>query len=78
MRHLKLLFFIIAITLSNFSIALEEPPGSQSQEDADAYLRQIEKDRAEGKIHFDKGIEKSWEKSRVYIPGSFLKRVLLT
>lgn len=74
MRYLKLLFLSITITLSNISIALEEPPGTQSQEDADAYLQQMEKDRAEGKIFFDKGIEKSWDKSRVYIPDSFFEK----
>ena len=74
MKYWKLLFVSIAIVLSNLSFALEEPPGTQSQEDADAYFEQLEKDRAEGKIFFDKGIEKSWDESRVYVPGSFFEK----
>jgi dienelactone hydrolase len=74
MKYWKLLFVSIAIVLSNLSFALEEPPGTQSQEDADAYFQQAQKDRAEGKIFFDKGIEKSWDESRVYVPGSFFEK----
>ena len=54
--------------------ALEEPPGAQSQEDADLYLAKLAQDQAEGKIYMDKGVEKSWEKAAVFIPGSIFQK----
>lgn len=53
---------------------LEEPPGAQSQEDADLYLAKLAQDQAEGKIYMDKGVEKSWEKAAVFIPGSIFQK----
>ena len=56
------------------SHALEEPPGTQSQEDADLYIEKLRLERLEGldPLTFSstlKGIEKSWEDALVFLPG---------
>jgi hypothetical protein len=73
---LKLLFSAL-LFLTFSSHALEEPPGSESIADGDRYIEQLAKDRAAGKIHMDKGIEKSWEQSIVFIPGSSRQRSIM-
>jgi len=73
---LKLLFSAL-LFLTFSSHALEEPPGSESIADGDRYVEQLAKDRAAGKIHMDKGIEKSWEQSIVFIPGSSRQRSIM-
>ena len=67
----SLLFFTFS------SHALEEPLGSESIADGDRYIEQLAKDRAAGKIHMDKGIEKSWEQSIVFIPGNSWQKSIM-
>ena len=74
--NLKKLLSFILLSISFSAFSLEEPPGTQIQttEESDAYLKKLKKDREEGNIPMDVGIEKSWNKADVFIPESiFLK-----
>ena len=76
--NLKKLLSFILLSISFSAFSLEEPPGTQIQttEESDAYLKKLKKDREEGNIPMDAGVEKSWDKADVYIPESiFLKRI---
>lgn len=69
----KLLLVTLMFLTAN-SYALEEPPGAQSQEDADLYTEKLRLDRLNGldPLTFSstvKGIEKSWEDAVVFLPG---------
>lgn len=76
MKNLKLLFLFSIFIFSQAAFSLEEPPGTiaQTEEEAIAYLNQLKKDRGEGKIHMEPGIEKSWINAEVYVPNNFFPK----
>ena len=72
---LKLVLALLMFMTIN-SHALEEPPGTQSQEDADLYIEKLRLERLEGvdPLTFSsalKGIGKSWEDALVFLPGKY-------
>ena len=74
MRPFTKFLVVILMSLAANSYALEEPPGAQSQEDADLYTEKLRLERLDGvdPLTFSstlKGIEKSWEDAVVFLPG---------
>ena len=74
MSSITKFLLVILMFLTANSYALEEPPGAQSQEDADLYIEKLRLERLDGvdPLTFSstlKGIEKSWEDAVVFLPG---------
>ena len=74
MSSITKFLLVILMFLTANSYALEEPPGAQSQEDADLYIEKLRLERLDGldPLAFSstlKGIEKSWEDAVVFLPG---------
>jgi dienelactone hydrolase len=76
MRLILKLLLSSLMLLSFNGYALEEPPGAQSQEDADLYFEKLKLEKLNGldPLTFSltlKGIEKSWEDALVFLPGKY-------
>ena len=74
MSSITKFLLVVLMFLTANSYALEEPPGAQSQEDADLYIEKLRLERLDGldPLAFSstlKGIEKSWEDAVVFLPG---------
>jgi hypothetical protein len=74
MKFFIKLILVPLIFIASNSHALEEPPGSQTIAESEAYWKQLKADQAKGIIYMDPGIEKSWDDAVVYVPESIFPK----